>query len=298
MSKGMGAKKRDCRRAARLLYSYLSGRVFSVLLPSVILLPLILSFLALSCAKRGPRFLRYAFSTQGVQRYRSTLTMTSSSGSETQIILEESHRVQEVSPNGTARMEVRFDTAEVHFTDPQSLAAAFLAKSLQGKVLHILVSPLGEVQSRDEAGQNPGMGGINLNQTFSQVFPTLPQSPPRPGDSWNTERTVPVPSPEMEITNHVLTQYTFQRIESRAGKECARIFIRTTAELLGKSRDAQSQETLQGRMTGEGVFYFALREGRLQLLEMKNKTEVSTQNAQGKTSKGTTEQVVKVEALP
>ncbi len=264
------------------------------------LVPLSVLIFSIGCTKKETRLLRYAFSTEGVQRYRTTLTMSSSTGAGTRILLEESHKVREVSPDGNAWLEVRFDTAVVHLSDPQSLAASFLARSLQGKALRLRVSPRGEVRGFDEPGSQGSQepGGINFDQAFSQVFPTLPETRIGAGHSWTVERTVPVPSPRMEITNHVVTRYTLQRFEREAGKECAKVRVKTSAKLLGKPLAPGGGATLQGKMTGEGGFVFVLEEGRLLSLAMKNKTEVATQNEEGKTTETTTEQEVRVEALP
>jgi hypothetical protein len=274
-----------------LHYSYLVGRVFIKIFPL-----LVLFVFNSGCAKMEARLLRYAFSTEGVQRYRTTLTMSSSNGAGTKILLEETHRVQEVSPDGNAWVEVRFDTAEVHLSDPQSLAAAFLARSLQGKVLRIKVSASGEVGSVDDSGAQGSPGGIDLAQTFSQVFPPLPATSIRPGDSWTAERTVPVPSPRMDITNHVLAKYILKGFEHREGKELARVQVKTMATLRGATQ-APGGKKLEGKMTGEGEFLFALEEGRLLSLEMRNKTEITSQNEKGHAQITATDQVVKVEAL-
>lgn len=298
----MGVQQEACGRAYRppysyftptllLLYSYLVGRVFTIILPLFVLF-----VFNSGCAKKEARLLRYAFSTEGVQRYRTTLTMSSSNGAGTQILLEETHRVQEVSPDGNAWVEVRFDTAEVHLSDPQSLAAAFLARSLQGKVLRINVSASGEVGSVDDSGAQGSPGGIDLAQTFSQVFPPLPATSIRPGDSWTAERTVPVPSPQMDITNHVFAKYILKGFERREGKECAKVHVKTTATLRGATQ-APGGKKLEGKMTGEGEFLFALEEGRLLSLEMRNKTEITSQNEEGNAKETATDQVVKVEAL-
>jgi hypothetical protein len=275
-----------------LHYSYLVGRVFTIILPLFVLF-----VFNSGCAKKEARLLRYAFSTEEVQRYRTTLTMSSSNGAGTQILLEETHRVQEVSPDGNAWVEVRFDTAEVHLSDPQSVAAAFLARSLQGKVLRIKVSARGEVGSVDDSGAQGSLAGIDLTQTFSQVLPPLPATSIRPGDSWTADRTVPVPSSQMDIVNRVATKYTLVGFEKQAGKDMARVKVETRAELSGKSKESGAQGKLRGKMTGEGFIVFSLDEGRLISLEMRHKTEVTSQNEEGKAQKTATDQVVKVEAL-
>jgi hypothetical protein len=293
----MGVQQEACGRTYRPLYSYPSGRVFSVILPKVILPLILLVALGFGCAKKEARLLRYAFSTERGQRYRTTLTMSSSNGAMTQILLEETHHVQEVSLDGNAWVEVRFDTAEVHLSDPQSLAAAFLARSLQGKVLRIKVSARGEVGSVDNSGAQGSVAGIDLAQTFSQVFPPLPEGPIRPGDSWTADRTGPVPSVQMDIVNRVATKYTLLGYEKDAGKDIAKVKVNTRAELFGKSKESGAQGKLRGKMTGEGFIVFSLDEGRLISLEMRNKTEVTSQDEEGKAQKAATNQVVKVEAL-
>ena len=302
MRKATEVQQEACGRAYRPPYSYVSPTLllhYSYLVKKVftIIFPLFVLFLFNSgCAKKEARLLRYGFSTEVVQRYRTTLTMSSSHGTETQFLLEETHRVQEVTPDGNAWVEVRFDTAEVHLSDPQSLAAAFLARSLQGKVLRIKVSASGEVGSVDDSGAQGSPGGIDLAQTFSQVFPPLPATSIRPGDSWTAERTVPVPSPRMNITNHVLAKYTLKGFEHREGKECAKVRVKTTAILQGVT-SIPGGKKLEGKMTGEGEFLFALEEGRLLSLEMRNQTEITSQNEEGTAQKTSTDQVVKVEAL-
>jgi hypothetical protein len=268
-----------------------------VVWPKALFPVLFLALLALGCApKKEARLLRYAFSTEGVQRYRTTFEMSSSSGSGTNILLEVSNRVQDISLDGNARMEVRFDTAEVHLSDPQSVAAAFLARSLQGKVLDFRVSSRGEIGSIEDSSAQGSPAGVTLAQTFSQIFPPLPEPAVRPGDSWTSERTVPVASGQMEATNHVLTRYTLKGLEVKAGKECARVQMKTTSRLQSASQDAGGKKLL-GTMTGEGEYLFALAEGRMLSLTMKSKTEVRVQNEAGEASKTTSEQTVKVEAV-
>lgn len=261
-----------------------------------LLVLVLISVIPFSCAKKEARLLRYAFSTEGVQRYRTTFEMSSSNGSETKIIVEETNRALDITLDGNARMEVRFDTAEVHLTDPQSMVAAFLARSLQGKVLDFEVSSTGEIGSVEDSSAQGSPAGVNLAQTFSQVFPPLPETPVRPGDSWTAERTVPVASSQMEITNQVFTRYTLKGFETKEGKECARVQMKTTSRLQGASQKPGGSK-LQGKMTGEGEYLLALKEGRLLSLRMKSSTEVASQDEDGKENKAATEQVVDVEAI-
>jgi len=156
MSKGWGAQGEDCGRTFRAsssspppnlppLSSYPAKWVFRVVWPKGIFPFLLLAFLAFGCAKNEPRLLRYSFSTEGTQRYRTTLTMSSPTGSLTQILIEETHRFQGLLPSGTASMEVHFDTVEVHLTNPQNLAPSILARNLQGKTVRLAVSSRGEI---------------------------------------------------------------------------------------------------------------------------------------------------------
>lgn len=255
---------------------------------------LLLLALAASCARKQPPLLRYAFSTEGVQRYRTMFNMSTSSGSGTAILIEETHRAREISLDGKAQMEVRFDTAWAQLTVPHSAGAAFLVRTLQGRVLDFSVSSRGEIASLGDSSTLGDQARETMAQTFSQIFPLLPDGPVRPGDSWTSERDVPMPW--TEATEHVVNQYTLKGFERRKGKECARVGIQTTSQLLG-AVTGQEGRVLLGSMTGKGEYLFSLQEGRLLELTMKNATEVSSRNSTQGENKTTSEQVVKVQAL-
>ena len=156
------------------------------------------------------------------------------------------------------------------------------------------VSSKGEFTASGDTSEG-GLVGETLALTFSQIVPPLPEGPVRLGDSWSSVRNVPVFSPGMGITNRVVNQYTLKGFERKDGKDCARIGIRTTAKLI---RDVpEAGESLIGRMNGEGEYLFALKEGRMLVLRMRNTTEVTSQNLAQGAGKTTSEQAVEVQAL-
>ncbi len=136
-----------------------------------------------------------------------------------------------------------------------------------GKSFDMVLSRLGKaIDTSGAAALRYDLGGSgtrDMTSTFQTFFPDLPEKPVKTGDSWPSEDTVieKLGSGDIRITsNHVHTLDGFETID---GRECVRIKTGTKATQTGTIEQGEMKLSFDGKIEGETIWYFDVKEGVL-----------------------------------
>jgi hypothetical protein len=161
---------------------------------------------------------------------------------------------------------VTIDAMKISVQGPQGDLAPDLSQIL-GKSFEMTLSRLGkEVDTSGAAAikyQLGPAGSRDLSSSFQAFFPDLPDRPVKKGDTWPSQDTVTQKTGNGEILVNSKYVHTVDGFETVDGIECARIKTAITGSLTGNLEESGVGLTLDCKIEGTGIWYFAVKEGIL-----------------------------------
>jgi hypothetical protein len=93
------------------------------------------------------------------------------------------------------------------------------------------------------------------------MFPDLPGTPLKPGETWTSQDTIAVSNGGMEVRIESQRINTLAGFESVDGLKCAKITVAVTGTLKGQGSQMGAAVTLDGNIEGTDTWYFAPEKG-------------------------------------
>ncbi len=216
--------------------------------------------------------LAYQFPEGKTLSYRQSTNQTQnmdmmgqSMTSQTQGSLEFSAKPKGVKESNF-NLGVTVDAIKISVQSPMGNLSPDLS-AVVGKSFDMVLSRLGKAIDTSGAAAlryDLGAGGTrDMASTFQTFFPDLPDRAVKMGDTWPSEDTIieKVGSGEIRITsNHVHTLDGFETID---GRECVRIKTGTKATQTGTMEQGGVKMSFDGKIEGETIWYFDVKEGVL-----------------------------------
>lgn len=139
--------------------------------------------------------------------------------------------------------------------------------NVTGKSFNLTFTPKGK--ELDFAGieeitidMGPMEGGVrNVKEQFIDVLPDLPDKPVKVGEPWTStiESDLPMRSYSVKTTSEVTS--VIEGTETVGGFECLKIGSKSKSVLEGSGEVMKLPFALKGDTTGDGIWYFAYKEG-------------------------------------
>lgn len=138
---------------------------------------------------------------------------------------------------------------------------------LNGKEFHMVVSKTGEEVDTHEADeiifQTSPDEKSNLGLIFNSFLPDLPDDVVKLEDSWTSRDSIYSKDGDrftMVVTNNTHTLKNFIDLE---GKNCVEVNSKYVGYIKGKSYSQGNELIIDGKISGEGTWYFDFENGRL-----------------------------------
>jgi hypothetical protein len=137
--------------------------------------------------------------------------------------------------------------------------------SMKGKTFTMKLSSLGEesdFKRTESLKYSMGMAGErNLQSTFRDIFPNLPDKPLKTGDTWDHKGDTTTKEGAINIHAISETVNTFAGLEVVDGIECAKITAKTSATFEGKGKQMGSDLVIKGESKSNSTWYFDYKTG-------------------------------------
>jgi hypothetical protein len=161
-------------------------------------------------------------------------------------------------------LEIKIDTMGQSVDSPQGTFGGSV-NEVQGKVFKMVISPSGKAIDLTGAANIvynvEGAGENNLEQSFSNYFPALPENPVKIGDTWTSNDSINYKTQSNSIWMQIESNSKLDEITTIDGIECAVI----SATLSGNRKMMTQAQGMtintSGPFTGTMVLLFAIREG-------------------------------------
>ena len=161
-------------------------------------------------------------------------------------------------------LRITIDSMEAGITTPQGDLSPDVS-ALIGKGFDMTLSQFGkelDLSGADSLQFSVGPQGTqSLKSDFQTMFPDLPGTPLKPGDTWTSQDTIAVSNGGMEIRIESQRVNTLAGFESVDGLKCAKITVAVTGTLKGQGSQMGAAVTLDGNIEGTDTWYFAPEKG-------------------------------------
>jgi hypothetical protein len=138
-------------------------------------------------------------------------------------------------------------------------------KEVEGKSFTMLISPLGKVVDVSEASgikySVEGQGNADLSQSFSKIFPDLPEKAVKPGDTWTRDDTISTKTETSSTKQIIQSVNKYEGIEKIDDIECAKISAAITGTMQTNMQNSGMDIFMSGPLQGTITYYFAVKEG-------------------------------------
>ena len=138
-------------------------------------------------------------------------------------------------------------------------------REIENKSFNMIISPTGSVVDLSEAEKMQfnveGQGAANLSQSFSNVFPVLPDKNISPGDTWSSVDTIRTSASAASTSQVLESTYRYDGVEKVNGIDCAKISSTITGISETKAQNMGMDIYYSGPVKGQVVMYFAFKEG-------------------------------------
>jgi hypothetical protein len=166
--------------------------------------------------------------------------------------------------DGNFVIGVMIDSSKADISSPQGNMSPDMSV-IVGKSFDMTVSKLGQEIDVSQAEaikyDLPTGGTRDLSAGFQAFFSNLPDRPVKAGDTWPSEDTIVQKEGTGETRVHFVSQNTFDGIETVDGYECARIKAALTGTVTGNLEQGGVGLSIDMKMDGTDVWYFAIKEG-------------------------------------
>ena len=163
-------------------------------------------------------------------------------------------------------LKVKIDSMEIFVNSPQGELKPDMDQ-VNGKGFDMVLSTLGtglDVSGAEAIQYEMGPGvKRNVAMTFKYLFPKLPESSLKVGDTWSMVDTISDKYETEEVLMVIENNYTLAGFETIMGIECARIISVYTGTRTGKATQQGVEMVSEGTIEGTGTYYFAYSEGYL-----------------------------------
>jgi hypothetical protein len=167
---------------------------------------------------------------------------------------------------GNLELEVTVEDMSLDISSPQGNITPDLSGIL-GKSFKMILSPQGKELDVSEAAklEYDLVAGQtrNLQSGFQTIFPDLPESAVKAGDSWPSYAKIEEESDTNEVKIEMEMENTLVGFETIDGWECARVESKITGTVSGKGSQQGMDLMTSGELTGKDTWYFAYKEGFL-----------------------------------
>lgn len=181
--------------------------------------------------------------------------------------------------NGNYRYKVSIDSAQIQFNTPRGEIVPDMGK-ITGAEFQFEVTPKGreiDCSGAEKLKYNLGeYEELDLSGDFKTLFPDLPATPVKQGDSWATVDTLVEKSNSGFLQFVTLSTHTVEAAEPYAGMDCLRIHTTFTGTIGGDGTMQEATTSTSGTLEGESTWYFAYKEGRFIKSEMQGKAVTNT----------------------
>ncbi len=166
--------------------------------------------------------------------------------------------------DGNIVLGVTIDAAKSDVSSPQGNFSPDLSV-IVGKSFDMIVSKLGkeiDVSAAEAIKYDMPTGGQrDLSSGFQAFFSDVPDKPVKIGDTWPSEDTIIQKEGTGETRIHFTNVNTFDGIETVDGYECARIKVAVKGAVTGSLEQQGVGISIDIKMDGTDVWYFAIKEG-------------------------------------
>ncbi len=101
----------------------------------------------------------------------------------------------------------------------------------------------------------------DLASSFKNIFPKLPDSRIKVGESWKATDTIQEKTGEGDVIIIIHSKNTLAGFEDINGKNCAKILSDFDGTISGSSKEGKAEITTTGTLEGNDLWYFAHEEG-------------------------------------
>jgi hypothetical protein len=172
------------------------------------------------------------------------------------------------------KFQITMDSLSMKVESMQGSSGAKI-KDVEGKSFNMIISPLGKVIDASEAAgvkySVEGQGNSDLSQSFSKMFPDLPEKAVNPGDTWTRNDTITTKTETSNTIQILQSVNKYEGIEKINGVECAKISATVTGTMQTNMQNSGMDIFLSGPLQGTLTYYFAVKEGYFVKQESKSK---------------------------
>lgn len=138
---------------------------------------------------------------------------------------------------------------------------------LNGKEFHMVVSNKGKEVDTHEADEivfqvSPDEKS-NLGMMFNSILPDLPDDPVKIGNTWTSRDSIYFKDGERYTLLVTTNTHTLNDYLEYEGVNCAEVKTKYEGYLKGKSYSQGTGLTFDGKINGDGIWYFDFENGRL-----------------------------------
>ena len=168
--------------------------------------------------------------------------------------------------DGNLQLEVSIDGMSIDISSPQGSITPDLS-GIMGKSFKMILSPQGNEMDTSEAAklEYEMMAGQtrNLQSGFQTVFPDLPLTAVKIGDSWPSYAVIEEKSDTNAVKIEMEMENTLLGFETIDGLECVKIESKISGSVTGEGTQQGMNLATSGDLTGKDTWYFAYKEGYL-----------------------------------
>jgi hypothetical protein len=165
---------------------------------------------------------------------------------------------------GNLKLVVMIDTLAQTIESPNGYSGGAITDAI-GKSFNMTISALGKELDLTSANELvfdiPGSGKSNATQTFADFFPDLPAKKIKPGFKWTSTDSVNAVAPSMTTISFTIAENTFEGVETIDGIDCAKFTSILSGTHSIKTETQGMDVKTNGKFTGTGIVYFAIKEG-------------------------------------
>lgn len=217
----------------------------------------------------GGRIIEYAMPKERVLNYEATQHSTQTmqvmgQSIENTMISKYAFSLEPKGLSGKDHLvRVTVNSMDVAVTTPQGQMSPDVS-GVVGKGFDMTLSKLGkEVDVSGAQSLTVNMGGQTRSMVsdFRTIFPDLPGTHLKVGDTWTARDTVTTEEGGLETSVIFEGVNTLQGFEPVDGLECAKITVTVTGTFGGKGQQQGADLTLDGKIEGTETWYFAREKG-------------------------------------
>jgi hypothetical protein len=162
------------------------------------------------------------------------------------------------------KLVVMIDTLAQTIESPNGYSGGTITEAI-GKSFTMTISASGKELDLTNANELvfdiPGSGKSNATQNFADFFPDMPSRKIKPGYKWTSIDSVNAVAPSMTTISFTKAENTFDGVETIDGIDCVKITSILSGTHSIKTETQGMDVKTNGKFTGTGVVYFAIKEG-------------------------------------